>query len=404
MTCSTSYKVRVNFSRIDLQIWLSSIERVHEEDIPKTAFRRRLLRRVESRIRLYTHAKRQGRERDSKYTARPGPTNGKEGRGGADKTYYDLRDMYGGHVWRRILLPMLPRSSSGYDTNWVIVDRLTKDEISLRRGYRDNCALSRYWEAAYEYLFFAYFVGKILGGDQLLVILCGYGTKSLEIGETIPLHDYAKDQDIKFKDKDIKSKIKIKDHNHVKGTAKEFPRTQGSKIQDAIETGDTVSYDQLYVSLAQIEPHVQASKAKRATRNHDPLALITHSNASSSQSHARYGGNGNRNARIQNMNQAFNEGNGLTQNDERHCARDCQKLRVRDAKYLREQMLLAMKDEAGSNLKDEENDFMLDNSYGDETLKELTAIVIMMARIQPVDDNDVTEPNYDLKVVSELNA
>ncbi|GJS61554.1 hypothetical protein Tco_0656338 [Tanacetum coccineum] len=45
---------------------------------------------------------------------------------GADKTYYDLRDMYGGHVWRRILLPMLPRSSSGYDTNWVIVDRLTK--------------------------------------------------------------------------------------------------------------------------------------------------------------------------------------------------------------------------------------------------------------------------------------
>ncbi|GJV20865.1 retrovirus-related pol polyprotein from transposon TNT 1-94 [Tanacetum coccineum] len=29
--------------------------------------------------------------------------------------------------------------------------------------------------------FFAYFVGKILGGDQLLVILCGYSTKSLEL-------------------------------------------------------------------------------------------------------------------------------------------------------------------------------------------------------------------------------
>ncbi|GJR11015.1 hypothetical protein Tco_0793667 [Tanacetum coccineum] len=25
----------------------------------------------------------------------------------ADKMYYDLRDMYGGHLWRRILLPML---------------------------------------------------------------------------------------------------------------------------------------------------------------------------------------------------------------------------------------------------------------------------------------------------------
>ncbi|GJT65201.1 hypothetical protein Tco_1016681 [Tanacetum coccineum] len=39
-------------------------------------------------------------------------------------------------------------------------------------------------------------------------------------------------------------------------------------------------------------------------------------------------------------------------------------------------MLLAMKDEAGSNLNDEENDFMLDNSFGDETLEELTAAEI----------------------------
>ncbi|GJY25714.1 putative reverse transcriptase domain-containing protein [Tanacetum coccineum] len=58
--------------------------------------------------------------------------------GGADKTYYDLRDMYGGHVLRRILLPMLPRSSSGYDTNWVIVDRLTKSAhfLAIREDYK----------------------------------------------------------------------------------------------------------------------------------------------------------------------------------------------------------------------------------------------------------------------------
>ncbi|GKC20400.1 hypothetical protein Tco_1022550, partial [Tanacetum coccineum] len=66
-----------------------------------------------------------------------------------------------------------------------------------------------------------------------------------------------------------------------------------------------------------------------------------------------------------------------------------------------EQMLLAMKDEAGSNLKDKENDFMLDSSYGDETLEELTAVVIMMAHIQPANDNAVTEPIYDAKAVSE---
>ncbi|GJY79810.1 hypothetical protein Tco_0485611 [Tanacetum coccineum] len=45
-------------------------------------------------------------ENDSKNAVWPRPTNGKEGRGGADKTYYDLRDMYGGHVWRRISLPI----------------------------------------------------------------------------------------------------------------------------------------------------------------------------------------------------------------------------------------------------------------------------------------------------------
>ncbi|GJQ99482.1 putative reverse transcriptase domain-containing protein [Tanacetum coccineum] len=43
---------------------------------------------------LCTHAKRQGRECDSRNAAWPKPTNVKEGRGGADKTYYDLRDMF----------------------------------------------------------------------------------------------------------------------------------------------------------------------------------------------------------------------------------------------------------------------------------------------------------------------
>ncbi|GKC79951.1 hypothetical protein Tco_1130725 [Tanacetum coccineum] len=84
---------------------------------------------------------------------------------------------------------------------------------------------------------------------------------------------------------------------------------------------------------------------------------------------AGYVGNGNRNAGRQNKNQAF-AGNV---NDESHYARDFQKPRVHDAKYFREKMLLAMKDEAGSNLNAEENAFMLDNSFRDETLKELIA-------------------------------
>ncbi|GJX49099.1 hypothetical protein Tco_0275944 [Tanacetum coccineum] len=67
-------------------------------------------------------------------------------------------------------------------------------------------------------------------------------------------------------------------------------------------------------------------------------------------------------------------------------------------------MLLAMKDEAGSNLKDEENDFLLDNSYVEETMKELTAVVMLMARIQPADGNAETVPSYDANAVSEVNA
>ncbi|GJZ54936.1 retrovirus-related pol polyprotein from transposon TNT 1-94 [Tanacetum coccineum] len=251
------------------------------------------------------------------------------------------------------------------------------------------------------------------------------------------------------------------------------------------QIGDTISYDVLYDSLVQFKPHVLAFKAKNAAKNHGPLALLIHSNASSSQSHANssyssqpyyvthpssavdyedeyqgelqgdsqedkltttmmllaraitqkfstptnnrlrtssntrnqamihdgqvdiqtkneaYGGNGIKNAGRRNMNQAFNAGTGndkrnqiiqrvpqteLTPrkanvqcyncNEKGHYARDYQKPRVHDAKYFREQILLAIKDEARSNLNNEENEFFLYNSYGEETMKELTIIAV----------------------------
>nr|GEU43882.1 hypothetical protein [Tanacetum cinerariifolium] len=91
-------------------------------------------------------------------------------------------------------------------------------------------------------------------------------------------------------------------------------------------------------------------------------------------------------------------------NEKGHYAYDCPKLRVHDAKYFREQMLLAMKYEVESNLNDEENDFMLDNSFEDEILEELTATVIIMAQIQPAVDNGVQKQNYDAKAINEVNA
>ncbi|GKC84058.1 hypothetical protein Tco_1139775 [Tanacetum coccineum] len=67
-------------------------------------------------------------------------------------------------------------------------------------------------------------------------------------------------------------------------------------------------------------------------------------------------------------------------------------------------MLLAMKDDARSNLNNKENDFMLNTLYGKETMEELTAAVILMARIQPAGGNAETVPSYDAKAVSEVNA
>nr|GEV04270.1 copia protein [Tanacetum cinerariifolium] len=111
---------------------------------------------------------------------------------------------------------------------------------------------------------------------------------------------------------------------------------------------------------------------------------------------AGYGGNANENAG-RNITQGFN-----TENTG-HYARKCQKPKVHDSKYFREQMLLSMKDEAGSNLNNEENNFMFNTSY-EEGLKELTAAVMLMARIQLADKNVETVPSYDATAVSQVHV
>ncbi|GKB34861.1 hypothetical protein Tco_0879803, partial [Tanacetum coccineum] len=220
-----------------------------------------------------------------------------------------------------------------------------------------------------------------------------------------------------------------------------------------------ISYDVLYDSLVQFEPHVLASREKKATRNHDPLALIAHSNASSSHIHANssyspqsyhvthppsvvdyddeYQGElqgdskedkfttammllareisqkfssptNNRlclssNTKNQDVVhdgrvdiQTKNAGYGgianknMGRNRNQIAIIEMRKVimlvTVRNQKFvmlIREQMLLAIKDEAGSHLGNEENDFMLDNAYDEESLDELTASVMLMARLQP---------------------
>ncbi|GJY61966.1 retrovirus-related pol polyprotein from transposon TNT 1-94 [Tanacetum coccineum] len=167
----------------------------------------------------------------------------------------------------------------------------------------------------------------------------------------------------------------------------------------------------------------------RTSSNTRDQAVVQDGRVDIQTKNAGYGGNGNRNAGRKNRNQAFNFENGnddsnqIVQrvprtdsnpgkanvqcyncNEKGQYASDCQKPRVCDAKYFREQMLLAMKDEAGSNLKDKENDFLLDKSYREETMEELTAAIMLMARIQPVDGNAEIVPSYDAKAASEVNV
>nr|GEX14500.1 putative reverse transcriptase domain-containing protein [Tanacetum cinerariifolium] len=87
---------------------------------------------------------------------------------GADKMYYDLRDRYWWSgmkkdivVYVRIAMDFvtkLPRTSSGHDTIWVIVDRLTKSAhfLPMREDYKmDRLArrfTSRFWQSMQEAL------------------------------------------------------------------------------------------------------------------------------------------------------------------------------------------------------------------------------------------------------------
>ncbi|GJX62882.1 integrase, catalytic region, zinc finger, CCHC-type containing protein, partial [Tanacetum coccineum] len=171
----------------------------------------------------------------------------------------------------------------------------------------------------------------------------------------------------------------------------------------------------------QFEKLVNASRAKKLEKSHDPLALVAHTGSSSRQTSSYYvthptfvvdydheyqqddvynnsedplvsamvniqsrnSGNTGRNSRrayvqeevVEGMNAPKETGNvqrtlrtpssGNTStvqcyncSGKGHYARNCPKPRVRDSKYFMEQMLLAKQDEAGVILTDEQNDFL----------------------------------------------
>nr|GEZ63374.1 hypothetical protein [Tanacetum cinerariifolium] len=144
----------------------------------------------------------------------------------------------------------------------------------------------------------------------------------------------------------------------------------------------------------QFEPHVKTSKAKNVVRNYDLLALAANSHSNHSYSHASPSYSSSPHpyyvphpsSVIDYDDDYQGEIQGDAQEDNLST------------------MLLATKDEASVHLEEEENNFMLVNAYGDDTLEELNASVIMMACIQPTNDKSNAEPTYDAKSISEVNA
>ncbi|GJR59272.1 integrase, catalytic region, zinc finger, CCHC-type containing protein [Tanacetum coccineum] len=86
-----------------------------------------------------------------------------------------------------------------------------------------------------------------------------------------------------------------------------------------------------------------------------------------------------------------------------HYARNCLKPKVRDSKYFMEQMLLAKQDEAGVNLTDEQNDFLVADVSRIEEIEELSANICLMARIQPTNMESDEGPSYDSAFLGEVH-
>nr|GFA96049.1 hypothetical protein [Tanacetum cinerariifolium] len=164
-----------------------------------------------------------------------------------------------------------------------------------------------------------------------------------------------------------------------------------------------------------------ASKVKKVAKNHDPLALLVHSNAFSSQSHANssyspqpyYVTHPSSVVNYKDEYQGDSKKDKLTTAMMLLARAITQKFftptnnRLRTSSNTRNQAVIqdvrvdiqTKNASYGRN----ENDFMVDNPSGDETMEELTAPVIMMDCIQPADNNVESEPSYDAKAVTEIH-
>ncbi|GJY12718.1 integrase, catalytic region, zinc finger, CCHC-type containing protein [Tanacetum coccineum] len=150
-------------------------------------------------------------------------------------------------------------------------------------------------------------------------------------------------------------------------------------------------YDDLLNYLQQFKKLVIASRAKKVEKSHDPLALVNDA------------GNIQRTLRTTSLGTVANV-ECYNCSEKGHYACNCPKPRVRDSKYFMEQMFLVKQDEARVILTDEQNDFLFADASRMKEIKELSANIYLMARIQPANFDSDEASSYDSVFLSETQT
>ncbi|GJX57796.1 hypothetical protein Tco_0287693 [Tanacetum coccineum] len=166
------------------------------------------------------------------------------------------------------------------------------------------------------------------------------------------------------------------------------------------------SYDDLFDYLQQFKKLVNASRAKKLEKTHDPLALVAHMGSSPELLHSdrvniqsKNSGNDGRNTRRTYVQEEVSE-NTNVQNDAGIIQRN---LRIASTGTVAN-MLLAKQDEVGFILTDEQNDFFFSDASWMEEIKELSENICLMVIIQPANIDSEARPSYNSAFLSEVQT
>ncbi|GJX28481.1 hypothetical protein Tco_0236560 [Tanacetum coccineum] len=196
------------------------------------------------------------------------------------------------------------------------------------------------------------------------------------------------------------------------------------------------SFDDLFDYLQQFKKLVNALRAKKLEKSHDPLALVANTGSSSRQTSSYYVThptsvhylkfsnpvNNRPSASSNTRNQAIIQGDrvNIQSRNSGNTGRNGRRA------YVQEEVVEGMnapketgnvqrtlripsqpklqRDEAGVILTDEQNDFLFADASRMEEIEELSANICLMARIQPADHTSDDGPSYESAFISEVQS